>query len=131
MKLRAAPVFVAAFASVITLLTQAQQPPVTPGAASGNDKAKAKGGGTPKGISWPSPPLPDSPYKFDTGVERNLTLTITKGLRTPFSAHGVPRLPTPSSSPNAAANSALSATASSVPRPSPAFHPSRPLDSPA
>ena len=56
-----------------------------PGAAPGKDKAKAKGGGAPKGISWPSPPLPDSPYKFDTGVERNLTLTITKGLNTPFS----------------------------------------------
>ena len=85
MKLRTAPVFVAAFAALITLLAQAQQPAAAPGAAPGKDKAKAKGGGAPKGINWPSPPLPDSPYKFDTGVERNLTLTITKGLNTPFS----------------------------------------------
>src|SRR5207302_391769 len=76
MKLRTAPVFVAAFAALITLLAQAQQPAAVPGAAPGKDKAKAKGGGAPKGINWPSPPLPDSPYKFDTGVERNLTLTI-------------------------------------------------------
>src|SRR5579863_965694 len=81
MKLRTAPVFVAAFAALITLLAQAQQPAAAPG----KDKAKAKGGGAPKGINWPSPPLPDSPYKFDTGLERNLTLTITKGLKTPFS----------------------------------------------
>jgi hypothetical protein len=85
MKLRTAPVFVAALAALITLLAQAQQPAAAPGAAPGKDKAKAKGGGAPKGINWPSPPLPDSPYKFDTGVERNLTLTITKGLNTPFS----------------------------------------------
>ncbi len=85
MKLRAAPLFVAAFAALITLLSQAQQPADAPGAAPGKDKAKAKGGGTPKGINWPSPPLPDSFYKFDTGIERNLTLTITKGLNTPFS----------------------------------------------
>ena len=85
MKLRTAPVFVAAFAALITLLAQDQQPVAAPGAAPGTDKAKAKGGGAPKGINWPSPPLPDSPYKFDTGVERNLTLTITKGLNTPFS----------------------------------------------
>jgi hypothetical protein len=83
MKLRTAPVFVAAFTAIITLLAQAQQPAAAPGAAPGKDKAKAKGGGTPKGINWPSPPLPDSPYKFDTGVERNLTLTLTKGLNTP------------------------------------------------
>ena len=36
-------------------------------------------------LTLSSPALPDSPYKFDTGVERNLTLTITKGLNTPFS----------------------------------------------
>src|ERR1051325_7308151 len=85
MKLSTAPVFVAAFAALITLLAPAQQPTAAPGAPPGQDKAKAKGGGAPKGINWPSPPLPDSPYKFDTGVERNLTLTITKGLKTPFS----------------------------------------------
>src|SRR5579884_718393 len=83
MKLRTAPVFVAAFAAFLTFLA-AQQPAPAPGAAPGKDKARAKGG-TPKGINWPSPPLPDSPYKFDTGIERNLTLTITKGLNTPFS----------------------------------------------
>jgi len=85
MKLRTAPVFVAAFAALIALLAQGQQPAAAPGAAPGKDKAKAKGGGAPKGINWPSPPLPNSPYNFDTGVERNLTLTITKGLSTPFS----------------------------------------------
>ena len=84
MKLRTAPVFVAAIAALIALLAPAQQPAAAPGAAPGKDKAKAKGGGAPKGINWPSPPLPDSPYKFDTGVERNLTLTITKGLNPPF-----------------------------------------------
>ena len=81
MKLRTAPVFVASFVALITVLAQAQQP-AAPGAGPGKDKAKAKAA---RGIKWPSPPLPDSPYKFDTGLERNLTLTITKGLTTPFS----------------------------------------------
>lgn len=45
MKLRTAPVFVAAFAALITLLAQAQQPGPVSGAAPGKDKAKAKGGG--------------------------------------------------------------------------------------
>jgi glucose/arabinose dehydrogenase len=58
---------------------QAQQP-AGAGKAKADNKAKA-----PKGITWPSPALPDGPYAFDTGVERGLTLTITKGLNTPFS----------------------------------------------
>ena len=85
MRFRTVPVFIAAFAALITLFALAQQPAAAPGAAPGGDKAKAKGSGAPKGINWPSPPLPDSPYKFDTGIERNLTLTITKGLNHPFS----------------------------------------------
>src|SRR5205085_4398780 len=108
MKLRTAPVFVAAFAALITLLAQAQQPAAAPGAAPGKDKAKAKGGGAPKGINWPSPPLPS---KFDTGVERNLTLTITKGLNTSFSMV-FPDADTILVT-NAAANSVSSAMASS------------------
>ena len=64
----------------------AQQPAAAPAAAPGKaTKQKPRPAGPPKASAGPLPPLPDSPYKFDTGAERNLTLTITKGLKTPFS----------------------------------------------
>jgi aldose sugar dehydrogenase len=53
------------------------------------DALKARGG-TPKGISWPSPALPDEPVAFDTGIERGLHLVITKGLQQPWSMAFLP-----------------------------------------
>lgn len=41
-------------------------------------------GSAPKGINWPSPPLPNGPIAFDTGVERGLKLTVVKGLVQPW-----------------------------------------------
>ncbi len=67
-------------AALLTLLASAQQPPA----------GAAKAGAAPKGINWPSPPLPDGPIAFDTGIERGLRLTVTKGLVQPFSMAFLP-----------------------------------------
>lgn len=67
-------------AALLTLLASAQQPPA----------GAAKAGGTPKAINWPSPQLPDGPITFDTGIERGLRLTVTKGLVQPFSMAFLP-----------------------------------------
>lgn len=67
-------------AALLTLLASAQQPPA----------GAAKAGGTPKAINWPSPALPDGPITFDTGIERGLRLTITKGLVQPFAMAFLP-----------------------------------------
>ncbi len=51
---------------------------------------RAKAGVTPKGITWPSPALPDGPIALDTGIERGLHLTIVKGLVQPWSMAFLP-----------------------------------------
>ena len=53
-------------------------------------KAKAKAGGTPKAINWPSPPLPDGPIPLSTGIERELRIVVTKGLVQPWSMAFLP-----------------------------------------
>lgn len=73
--------FALAAVALCTLFAQAQQPA---------GAAKAKAPATPKGINWPSPALPDGPIAFDTGIERGLHLTITKGLVQPFSMAFLP-----------------------------------------
>jgi glucose/arabinose dehydrogenase len=67
-------------AAFLALFAQAQQPA----------PAEIRTGVTPKGITWPSPPLPNGPIAFDTGVERGLHLTITKGLVQPWSMAFLP-----------------------------------------
>lgn len=47
-------------------------------------------GPTPKPINWPSPPLPDGPIAYETAIERNLQLVITKGLVQPWSMAFLP-----------------------------------------
>jgi aldose sugar dehydrogenase len=68
---------IASIATLITallaLLAQAQQP-----------TAEIRTGVTPKGITWPSPALPNGPIPLDTGVERNLRIVVAKGLVQPF-----------------------------------------------
>ncbi len=85
MPIRQWPVFVttsaAAAVATFALLAQAQQP-------AGN--AKSNPSKAPKGINWPSPALPDSSITFDTGIERGLRLTITKGLIQPWSMAFLP-----------------------------------------
>ena len=79
------PVFVTTSATaavaIFALLAQAQQP-------AGNVKSNPSK--APKGINWPSPALPDSPITFDTGIERGLRLSITKGLIQPWSMAFLP-----------------------------------------
>ncbi|MFM2123745.1 MAG: hypothetical protein RL328_196 [Acidobacteriota bacterium] len=76
MKLRYASIFAltAASAALLTLLAQAQQPV----------PAEIRTGVTPKGITWPSPMIPDGPINLETGVERTLKIVVTKGLNQPF-----------------------------------------------
>lgn len=71
-----------AAAALLALALHAQQP-----AAQGK---QAKAGAAPKGINWPSPPLPDGPIALETGVERNLRIVVTKGLEQPFSMAFLP-----------------------------------------
>ncbi len=70
----------AAAIAFTALIAQAQQP-------AGN--AKANPSKAPKAIRWESPELPDS-YDFDTGIERGLHLTVTKGLVQPWSMAFLP-----------------------------------------
>ena len=76
MKLSYASIFAltAASAALLTLLAQAQQPV----------PAEIRTGVTPKGITWPSPMIPDGPINLETGVERTLKIVVTKGLNQPF-----------------------------------------------
>ena len=80
---------VAAFSAAAvaaSLAIHAQQP----ASQSKQAQAKQKGGGTPKAIQWPSPPLPDGSIRLETGLERNLRVVITKGLVQPFSMAFLP-----------------------------------------
>ena len=57
-----------------------QQPP-----APGRGNATA-----PPPINWPSPPIPDGPLQFDTGLVRPIRITVTKGLNQPWSMAFLP-----------------------------------------
>ncbi len=45
---------------------------------------------SPPPIAWPSPPLPDGPLALETGIERQIRVTITKGLNQPWSMAFLP-----------------------------------------
>ena len=57
-----------------------QQPP-----AAGRGTATA-----PPPINWPSPPIPDGPLQFETGLVRPITITALKGLNQPWSMAFLP-----------------------------------------
>ena len=57
-----------------------QQPP-----AAGRGAATA-----PPPINWPSPPIPDGPLQFETGLVRPITITAVKGLNQPWSMAFLP-----------------------------------------
>src|SRR6266704_876294 len=44
----------------------------------------------PPPIIWPSPPLPDGPLVFDTAVQHQIRLTMTKRLNQPWSMAFLP-----------------------------------------
>ena len=69
-------------ASVVRTGRQQQPPPV---AQRGAAEVSCGPGGTPAGITWPSPALPTGPIVLETGIQRNIKLFVTKGLNQPFS----------------------------------------------
>jgi aldose sugar dehydrogenase len=64
-------------AALSAIFVFAQQPAAIGG--------RGKTGVTPKGISWPSPTIPSGTINFDTGIERGLSLNVTKGFNQPWS----------------------------------------------
>jgi glucose/arabinose dehydrogenase len=57
--------------------------------------APAQGGArraptAPPPIIWPSPPLADGPIVFDTGIQHQIRLIVTKGLNQPWSMAFLP-----------------------------------------
>jgi len=44
----------------------------------------------PPPITWPSPALPDGPIVLETGIQRQIRVTVTKGLVQPFSMAFLP-----------------------------------------
>jgi glucose/arabinose dehydrogenase len=87
MKIRCGVGLLIVSAAFVAFVAQAQQPT---GAGKAKAQDKAKNTGIPKGINWPSPPLPAGPITFDTGLERGLGLTIVKGFVEPFSMAFLP-----------------------------------------
>jgi len=80
MQSRQRSLWILSAATVFAALLQAQPP-----------AAKAVyTGTTPKPILWPSPELPDGPIPLETGVERNLSLVVTKGFVQPWSMAFLP-----------------------------------------
>lgn len=45
---------------------------------------------SPPPIAWPSPPLADGPMNLETGIERQIRVTVTKGLNQPWSMAFLP-----------------------------------------
>jgi len=64
------------FVVLLSVPATGQQPP----APAGRGNATA-----PPPIPWPSPPLPDGPLQFETGLVRPLKITAIKGLNQPWS----------------------------------------------
>jgi len=77
-------------ATVVIVLTLAapfggaQQAP--PAAA----PAAGVGALAPPPVDWPAPPLPDGPILFESAVERQLRIVVTKGLEQPWSIAFLP-----------------------------------------
>src|SRR5512138_3143203 len=68
----------------------AQQPA---GQAGAQAPAAGRGRGAPTApppISWPSPPLPDSPMVYETALVRPIRIVATKGLNQPWSMAFLP-----------------------------------------
>ena len=78
---RAAAVVVSGFVLLLSVQATGQQPP----APTGRGNATA-----PPPINWPSPPLPDGPLQFETGLVRPLKITAIKGLNQPWSMAFLP-----------------------------------------
>jgi glucose/arabinose dehydrogenase len=60
-------------------------------ALSGQQAPAGRGNATaPPPINWPSPPIPDGPLQFETGLVRPVKITVVKGLTQPFSMAFLP-----------------------------------------
>src|SRR4051812_13163644 len=73
----------------------AQQPaqPAAPSQTPPPAPAAGRGRGTPTApppITWNSPPLPDGPMMYETGLVRPIRITATKGLNQPWSMAFLP-----------------------------------------
>jgi aldose sugar dehydrogenase len=70
---------------------QSQTAPPGQPAAGGTPPGRGRGTPTaPPPIVWPSPPLPDGPMAYDTGLVRPIRITATKGLNQPWSMAFLP-----------------------------------------
>lgn len=88
----------AVFAVLVAVATGAliaQQPPAPPAAGqpppAGAQAGRGRGTPTaPPPITWNSPPLPDGPMLYETGLVRPIRVTATKGLNQPWSMAFLP-----------------------------------------
>ncbi len=74
-------------------LLLAQQAPQPAGGAAPAGAAAGRGRGAataPPPITWNSPPLPDGPMVYETGLVRPIRITATKGLNQPWSMAFLP-----------------------------------------
>ncbi len=61
------------------------------GAAGGAAQVGGRGQPTaPPGINWPSPPIPDGPMVYDTGIQHDVKITPLKGFNQPWSMAFLP-----------------------------------------
>jgi aldose sugar dehydrogenase len=92
MKKSLRPLFLSFFAiaGVVAIAAQQAQQP----AAQGGAQAPAGRGrgalNAPPPISWPSPPLPESPLVYETALVRPIRIVATKGLNQPWSLAFLP-----------------------------------------
>jgi glucose/arabinose dehydrogenase len=70
---------VASLAVVIAPLVAQQPPPAGRGLAT-----------APPAINWPSPPIPDGPLQYETGLVRPVKITVVKGLNQPWAMAFLP-----------------------------------------
>ena len=85
----------AVLVAVATGALMAQQPPAPPAAVqtppAGAQAGRGRGAPTaPPPITWNSPPLPDGPMLYETGLVRPIRITATKGLNQPWSMAFLP-----------------------------------------
>jgi aldose sugar dehydrogenase len=79
-----------AVAGTITLAAQQAQQPAGQ-AAEQPPAGRGRGAPTaPPPITWPSPPLPDSPMVYETALVRPIRIVATKGLNQPWSMAFLP-----------------------------------------
>jgi aldose sugar dehydrogenase len=79
---------------VIVAVGRAQQPATEGGGRGQVLTGQAPGGGrgptAPPPIAWPSPPIPDRPMVFDTGIQHQIRIVPTKGFNQPWSIAFLP-----------------------------------------